>query len=88
MVPAVKAAMAAGVVDPKKIRITGHSWGGYQTAFLITRMKEYFDRYLMGAPAPDWMTNGVPRLQMDEHLEQRKAAPKPKRITTAPDAGR
>lgn len=51
-------------------------------------MKEYFDHYLMGAPAPDWMTNGVPRLQMDEHLKQRKAAPKPKRMTTAPDAGR
>ncbi|MCA1651566.1 MAG: S9 family peptidase [Acidobacteria bacterium] len=22
------------------------------------RMKEYFDHYLMGAPAPDWMTKG------------------------------
>jgi dienelactone hydrolase len=211
MVPAVRAAIATGVVDPKKIGITGHSWGGYQTAFLITqtdifaaavagapltdmvsmyslvykntggsnqaifessqgrfkggfwdnwdayyrnspvffaknvktplmilhndkdgavdftqgveyfntlrrlqkpvimleytgenhglrkpanqrdytvRMKEYFDHYLMGAPAPDWMTNGVPRLQMDEHLKQRKAAPKRGKITTTPDAGR
>ncbi|HEX6975972.1 MAG TPA: prolyl oligopeptidase family serine peptidase, partial [Vicinamibacterales bacterium] len=210
MVPAVKAAVATGVVDPKHIGITGHSWGGYQTAFLVTqtnifaaavagapltdmvsmyslvykntggtnqaifessqgrfkggywdnwdayyrnspvffaknvttplmilhndkdgavdftqgveyfntlrrlqkpvimleyigenhglrkpsnmrdytvRMKEYFDHYLMGAPAPDWMTKGVPRLQMEEHLKQRKAAPKPapKKITT--DAG-
>ena len=48
------------------------------------RMKEYFDHYLMGAPAPDWMTKGVPRLQMEEHLKERKAAPKapPKKITT------
>lgn len=207
MVPAVKAAVATGVVDAKHIGITGHSWGGYQTAFLITqtdifaaavagapltnmvsmyslvyknsggtnqaifessqgrfkggywdnwdayyrnspvffarnvktplmilhndkdgavdftqgveyfntlrrlqkpvimleyigenhglakrpnqqdytvRMKEYFDHYLKGAPAPDWMTKGVPRLQMDDHLKQRKAAPKPapKKVTT------
>jgi dipeptidyl aminopeptidase/acylaminoacyl peptidase len=206
MVPAVKAAIATGIVDPKRIGITGHSWGGYQTAFLITqtdifaaavagapltnmvsmyslvyknsggsngaifessqgrfkggywdnwdayyrnspvffaknvktplmilhndrdgavdftqgveyfntlrrmqkpvimleyvgenhglakrsnqrdytaRMKEYFDHYLMGAPAPDWMVKGVPRLKMEEHLKER-AKPKtaPKKITT------
>ena len=209
MVPAVKAAIATGIVDPKRVGITGHSWGGYQTSFLITqtdifaaavagapltnmvsmyslvyknsggvngaifessqgrfkggywdnwdayyrnspvffaknvktplmilhndrdgavdftqgveyfntlrrmqkpvimleyigenhslakrsnqrdytaRMKEYFDHYLMGAPAPDWMVKGVPRLKMEEHLKER-AKPKttPKRITT--DAG-
>jgi dipeptidyl aminopeptidase/acylaminoacyl peptidase len=206
MVPAVKAAIATGIVDPKHIGITGHSWGGYQTAFLITqtdlfaaavagapltdmvsmyslvyknsggsngaifessqgrfkggfwdnwdayyrnspvffaknvktplmilhndkdgavdftqgveyfntlrrmqkpvimleyigenhglakrpnqrdytvRMKEYFDHYLMGAPAPDWMVNGIPRLKMEDHLKER-AKPKPpaKKITT------
>jgi dipeptidyl aminopeptidase/acylaminoacyl peptidase len=206
MVPAVKAAIATGIVDPKHIGITGHSWGGYQTAFLVTqtdvfaaavagapltnmvsmysliyknsgstnqpifessqgrfkggywdnwdayyrnspvffaknvktplmilhndkdgavdftqgveyfntlrrlqkpvimleytgenhglrkpanqrdytvRMKEYFDHYLMGAPAPDWMTKGVPRLQMEEHLKQRAKPKAPaKKITT------
>jgi hypothetical protein len=47
-------------------------------------MKEYFDHYLMGAPAPDWMVNGVPRLKMEEHLKER-AKPKPpaKKITTS-----
>lgn len=207
MVPAVKAAIATGIVDPKHIGITGHSWGGYQTAFLVTqtdifaaavagapltnmvsmysliyknsgstnqpifessqgrfkggywdnwdayyrnspvffaknvktplmilhndkdgavdftqgveyfntlrrlqkpvimleymgenhslrkpanqrdystRMKEFFDHYLMGAPAPDWMMKGVPRLQMEEHLKQRAKpkAPDKKKITT------
>ncbi len=206
MVPAVKAAIATGIVDAKHIGITGHSWGGYQTAFLVTqtdvfaaavagapltdmvsmysliykntgggngaifessqgrfkggfwdnweayyrnspvffaknvktplmilhndkdgavdftqgveyfttlrrlqkpvimleylgenhglrkpanmhdytvRMKEFFDHYLKGTPAPDWMVNGVPRLKMDEHLKDRKATkPAPKKITT------
>jgi dipeptidyl aminopeptidase/acylaminoacyl peptidase len=209
MVPAVKAAIATGIVDPKRIGITGHSWGGYQTAFLITqtdifaaavagapltdmvsmyslvyknsgggngaifessqgrfkggfwdnwdayyrnspvfwaknvktplmilhndkdgavdftqgveyfntlrrmqkpvimleyigenhglakrsnqrdytvRMKEYFDHYLMGAPAPDWMANGVPRLKMEDHLKERaKPQPPAKKITTSAD---
>ena len=206
MVPAVKAAIATGVVDPKHIGITGHSWGGYQTAFLVTqtdlfaaavagapltdmvsmyslvyknsggwngaifessqgrfkggywdnwdayyrnspvffaknvhtplmilhndkdgavdftqgveyfntlrrmqkpvimleyigenhslakrpnqrdytvRMREYFDHYLKGAPAPDWMVNGVPRLKMEDHLKERAKPKTPaKKITT------
>jgi dipeptidyl aminopeptidase/acylaminoacyl peptidase len=212
MVPAVKAAIATGIVDPKRIGITGHSWGGYQTSFLITqtdifaaavagapltdmvsmyslvyknsggvngaifessqgrfrggfwdnwdayyrnspvffaknvktpliilhndkdgavdftqgveyfntlrrmqkpvimleyigenhslakranqrdytaRMKEFFDHYLMGAPAPDWMVNGIPRLKMDEHLKERAKPKTPaKKITTNPEGGR
>ena len=213
MVPAVKAAIATGVVDAKKVGITGHSWGGYQTSFLVTqtdifaaavagapltnmvsmysliyknsgggnmaifessqgrfkggyldnwdayyrnspvffaknvktplmilhndkdgavdftqgveyyntlrrlgkpvimleyvgenhglarrpnqrdytaRMKEYFDHYLKGAPAPDWMLNGVPRLKMEDHLKERnkKADPAPKKITTDRAASR
>jgi dipeptidyl aminopeptidase/acylaminoacyl peptidase len=191
---AVKAAIATGVVDPKRIGLQGHSWGGYQTAFTVTqtdifaaavagapltnmvsmysliyknsggtnqaifessqgrflgsysdnweayvrnspvnfarnvktpliilhndkdgavdftqgveyyntlrrlgkhvimleyvgenhglvkpanrfdytiRMKEFFDHYLKGAPAPAWMTDGVPRLGMEDHLKER-----------------
>ena len=206
MVPAVKAAIATGIVDPKHIGITGHSWGGYQTAFLVTqtdiftaavagapltdmvsmyslvykntggwngaifessqgrfkggfwdnwdayyrnspvfwaknvhtplmiladdkdgavdftqgveyfntlrrmqkpvimleylgenhslrkpanqrdytaRMMEFFDHYLKGAPAPDWMVNGVPRLKMEDHLRERaKARAAAKKTTT------
>ena len=36
------------------------------------RMREYFDHFLKGAPAPDWMLNGVPRLKMEEHLKSRQ----------------
>lgn len=38
------------------------------------RMKEYFDYHLNGAPEADWIKNGVPRLKMEEHLQERKAA--------------
>jgi len=41
------------------------------------RMKEFFDHYLKGAPAPKWMTDGVPRLQMEDHLKERAALKKP-----------
>jgi dipeptidyl aminopeptidase/acylaminoacyl peptidase len=191
---AVKAAIATGVVDPKRVGLQGHSWGGYQTAFTVTqtdlfaaavagapltnmvsmysliyknsggtnqaifessqgrflgsysdnweayvrnspvnfaknvrtpliilhndrdgavdftqgveyyntlrrlgknvimleyvgenhglvkpanrydytiRMKEFFDHHLKGAPAPAWMTDGVPRLEMEQHLKDR-----------------
>jgi dipeptidyl aminopeptidase/acylaminoacyl peptidase len=195
VIPAVKAAIATGIVDEKNVGIWGHSWGGYQTAFLVTqtnifkaavagaaltdmvsmyhsvywntgganqaifeasqgrfkgnptenydayirnspvfhahkvttplmllhndkdgavdfnqgityfnalrqlgkevimleyvgenhgvsrpanqrdyaqRMTEWFDHYLMGKPAPEWMKNGIPRLQMAEHLASRR----------------
>jgi dipeptidyl aminopeptidase/acylaminoacyl peptidase len=195
VVPAVKAAIATGIVDSANVALHGHSWGGYQTAFLVTqtnifktaiagapltdmvsmyssvywntgggnmaifessqgrfkgnflenydayirnspafhadkvktpllilhnehdgavdfnqgitffntlrelgkdvvllqyvgenhglaqpknmkdytiRMREYFDHYLKGEPAPDWLKDGVPRLKMDEHLKSRQ----------------
>jgi dipeptidyl aminopeptidase/acylaminoacyl peptidase len=40
------------------------------------RMKEFFDHHLKGAPAPTWMTDGVPRLQMEQHLKERAAMTK------------
>lgn len=36
------------------------------------RQAEWFDHYLMGKPAPDWMVNGIPRLQMADHLNARR----------------
>lgn len=37
VLPGVKAAIKTGVIDESKIGIHGHSWGGYQTCFLITQ---------------------------------------------------
>jgi dipeptidyl aminopeptidase/acylaminoacyl peptidase len=49
VVPAVKAAIATGIVDAAKVGIQGHSWGGYQTAFLITQT-DVFSAAVAGAP--------------------------------------
>ncbi len=46
---AVKAAVATGVVDPAKVGLHGHSWGGYQTAFTITQ-SDVFAAAIAGAP--------------------------------------
>jgi dipeptidyl aminopeptidase/acylaminoacyl peptidase len=37
VIPAVNAVVAQGFVDPARIGIQGHSWGGYQITHLITR---------------------------------------------------
>lgn len=42
------------------------------------RMQEWFDHFLQGKPAPEWMQEGVPRLRMEEHLRARKALLDPK----------
>ena len=33
------------------------------------RMKQYFDHYLKGAPAPKWMTDGTPQLRKGEPIQ-------------------
>jgi dipeptidyl aminopeptidase/acylaminoacyl peptidase len=55
LVPAVKAAVATGIVDEKKIGLHGHSWGGYQTAFLITQTN-LFHAAIAGAPLTDMVS--------------------------------
>ncbi|GIV02931.1 MAG: hypothetical protein KatS3mg015_1761 [Fimbriimonadales bacterium] len=37
ILPGVQSIIRRGFVDPKRIGIQGHSWGGYQVAYLITR---------------------------------------------------
>lgn len=49
VIPAVKAAIATGVIDEQNIGIHGHSWGGYQTSFLITQTNR-FKAAAAGAP--------------------------------------
>ena len=67
VIPAVKAAIATGIVDASKVGLWGHSWGGYQTAFLVTQTN-IFKAAIAGAPLTDlvsmyssvyWNTGGT-----------------------------
>ncbi len=49
VVPAVETVLETGMIDPGKIGLTGHSWGGYQTNFIITQTN-LFSSAVAGAP--------------------------------------
>lgn len=49
VLPALDAAIATGIVDENNVAIHGHSWGGYQTSFLITQT-DRFKAAVAGAP--------------------------------------
>jgi dipeptidyl aminopeptidase/acylaminoacyl peptidase len=46
---AVKAALATGMVDPKRVGLVGHSWGGYEASFIPTQTN-LFAASVAGAP--------------------------------------
>ncbi len=67
ILPGLKAAIATGVVDAKRVALHGHSWGGYQTAFMVTQTNA-FHAAIAGAPLTDmiamynaiyWNTGGT-----------------------------
>ena len=47
--PAVKAALQEVPVDPERVGLVGHSWGGYQTTFAVTQT-DIFEAAVAGAP--------------------------------------
>jgi dipeptidyl aminopeptidase/acylaminoacyl peptidase len=55
VVPAVKAAIATGMIDSANVGLWGHSWGGYQTAFLVTQT-HIFKSAVAGAPLTDMVS--------------------------------
>ena len=55
VVPAVKAAIATGIIDSANVGLWGHSWGGYQTAFLVTQTN-IFKSAIAGAPLTDMVS--------------------------------
>ncbi len=49
LVPGVQKLIEMGIADPKAIALHGHSWSGYQTAFMITQTN-IFKCAIAGAP--------------------------------------
>jgi dipeptidyl aminopeptidase/acylaminoacyl peptidase len=54
--PAVKRAVAMGVADGARVGVVGHSWGGFDTAFLTTHT-DLFAAGVAGAPITDLVSN-------------------------------
>ena len=78
VLPAVQAVVNEGSVDEGAIGIQGHSWGGYQIAYMITRTNR-FKAAAAGAPVADMISAydgirwgpGVPRQFQYEHTQSR-----------------
>lgn len=82
VLPAVDALVAQGFVDEDAIGIQGHSWGGYQIAYMLTQTNR-FRAAEAGAPVGN-MTSayggirwgaGIPRLFQYEQTQSRIGAP-------------
>ncbi len=55
VLPALKAAIDTGIVDPDRVGLHGHSWGGYQTSFLVTQT-DMFKAAVAGAPLTNMLS--------------------------------
>ncbi|HEY3135286.1 MAG TPA: prolyl oligopeptidase family serine peptidase [Blastocatellia bacterium] len=78
VLPAIQAVVDKGFVDEKAIGIQGHSWGGYQTAYMITQTTR-FKAASAGAPVANMTSaysgirwgSGLPRQFQYEHTQSR-----------------
>lgn len=78
VLPAIQEVVNEGFVNEKAIGIQGHSWGGYQIAYMITRTNR-FRAAAAGAPVADMISAydgirwgpGIPRQFQYEHSQSR-----------------
>jgi dipeptidyl aminopeptidase/acylaminoacyl peptidase len=78
ILPGITSLIAKGFVDEKKIGMQGHSWGGYQSAYLITRTN-LFAAAEAGAPVSNMISayggirweSGLSRMFQYEHSQSR-----------------
>jgi dipeptidyl aminopeptidase/acylaminoacyl peptidase len=79
---AVKAALATGKIDPQRVGVIGHSWGGYETTFFMTH-SDLFAAGVAGAPLTNlsssygeiYWNNGIPETGHVETGQERMEAP-------------
>lgn len=78
VIPGVTSLIEKGYIDKDNIGVQGHSWGGYQIAYLVTRT-DIFKAAESGAPVPNmisayggirWWT-GLSRQFQYEHTQSR-----------------
>jgi dienelactone hydrolase len=82
VVAAVKKVLESGMVDPKRVGLVGHSWGGYETTFIPTQTK-IFSAAVAGAPITNFLSffgaihwnQGMPETQHFETGQARMDVP-------------
>jgi dipeptidyl aminopeptidase/acylaminoacyl peptidase len=82
VVPAVEEVIKTGMIDKDKIGLMGHSWGAYQTSFIVTQTN-LFKAAIAGAPLTDlismsnsiYWNNGVPDSKIFETSQGRFDGP-------------
>jgi dienelactone hydrolase len=55
VVAATKKVIELGYADPKHIGLQGHSWGGYESSFIVTQT-DMFAAVITGAPLTDYIS--------------------------------
>lgn len=78
VVPSIKKIISLGFVDPERIGLQGHSWGGYQGAYMITQT-DIFAAIESGAPVSNMTSayggirwgSGLVRQMQYEHTQSR-----------------
>jgi dipeptidyl aminopeptidase/acylaminoacyl peptidase len=55
IVPAVEKVLETGMIDPARVGLIGHSWGGYQAAFVPTQT-DMFAAAVAGAPLTEMLS--------------------------------
>lgn len=66
IVPGVKKLIEMGIADPEKVGLWGHSWSGYQAAFIITQT-DFFACAVAGAPVGN-MTSAYSGIRLGSGL--------------------
>jgi dipeptidyl aminopeptidase/acylaminoacyl peptidase len=66
LVPGVQKLIDMGVADPKSIALHGHSWGGYETAFLVTQTNMF--RAAIAGAAVSNMTSAYSGIRWESGL--------------------
>ncbi|HUL74440.1 MAG TPA: prolyl oligopeptidase family serine peptidase [Vicinamibacterales bacterium] len=57
VVAGVKKVTSMGAVDPARVGVIGHSWGGFDSAFIATHTNGVFAAAVAGAPITDLVSN-------------------------------
>lgn len=74
VVPGVKKVLESGMIDPRRVGCVGHSWGGFDAAFLAANTQGVFAAAVAGAPLTDLVSmygdhHWGPGIAETDHIE-------------------